>query len=104
MPLRIRYAHVTRSLSEQRKHMLDRPLDAETAVLLSVRASWAHIAAQLQDRANLEACVWQAVVKLEGMRDEVVIDMMMRHVSQKQYPLSEHSAECPPCRFAARVL
>lgn len=55
-------------------------LDEETSVLLAVRAQWPHISSRLQDRIGLKACVVSAVLKLEGVNDALITDMMMRHV------------------------
>ncbi|KAL1495893.1 hypothetical protein AB1Y20_014537 [Prymnesium parvum] len=58
------------------------PMDAEVAVLLAVRAPWAHMAKNLQNCAGLDMCIRRTVQKLEGLQDEVVVDCLRRHLER----------------------
>jgi hypothetical protein len=48
---------------------------------LNVRADWTHIATKLADQLHLQAQVRKEVAEIEGGPDDVISDMVLRHVS-----------------------
>ena len=73
-------------------------------MLLAGRAPWPHVASRLLDRDGLRACVARSVLKLEGVQDEVIVDMMLRHVSASPIPDHWVPAELRRPRPAAGAL
>jgi hypothetical protein len=61
---------------------LDWPMstDPEVAAKLQLRASWSHIIPKLDDRVQLANKLRAAVLATEGAHDEVIADMVLRHV------------------------
>ena len=55
-------------------------LKDDMACLLAVRASWTHVGRQLEKEEQLDAAVRTAVEKVVGESDDVVADMILRHV------------------------
>ena len=47
---------------------------------LNVRAEWAHIETKLADRAHVESQVRKVVADIDGTPDDVIADMVIRHV------------------------
>ena len=70
---------------------------------LSVRASWSHIASRLQDRTKVASTVRSAVAEIEGMPDEVLSDMVLRHVRSPFFAFNTPSADarCVNARLLA---
>ena len=66
--------------SVQPKGLLELPPSELRRVQLSVRAPWEHIAARLHDRSKVATTVRDAVASIEGTADEVLVDMVLRHV------------------------
>ena len=60
--------------------LLELPFSEERRVQLAVRATWGHVAERLSDRTKVEARVRSAVATIEGTADEVLADMVLRHV------------------------
>ena len=83
--------------------LLELPASETRRVQLSVRASWSHIASRLQDRTKVASTVRSAVAEIEGVPDEVLSDMVLRHVRSPFFALTTPSADarCVHARLLA---
>ena len=61
-------------------HTLDM-VDMVPLGLPTVRATWAHISSRLEDQPALRDHVRGSITTIEGVHDEVIEDMVARHVS-----------------------
>ena len=76
--------------------LLELPASETRRVQLSVRASWSHIASRLQDHTKVASTVRSAVAEIEGVPDEVLSDMVLRHV---RTPLSSFTTPSVDTRY-----
>ena len=62
--------------------LLELPHSEERRAALAVRATWTHMSQRLRDRATIGAGVRKAVAEIEGMPDEVLTSMVLRHLER----------------------
>ena len=60
--------------------LLELPYDEDRRAKLAIRASWPIISQNLQNRAKVTTSIRNSVEKIEGTQDEVLADMVQRHV------------------------
>ena len=62
--------------------LLALPESEERRAALAVRAKWPHIASRLADRAAIAMGVRTAITESEGVADEVLTGMALRHLER----------------------
>lgn len=60
--------------------LLEWPAATPRSEQLQLRATWEHVTTKLRDRVKLASSVWAAVMSIEGVADEVLTDIILRHV------------------------
>lgn len=65
------------------------PPSEERRVKLTVRAKWPHISTRLADHAKVALTVRGAVLQVEGVRDEVLTGMVLRHLEYVAMPAQD---------------
>ena len=66
--------------SDREPGLLELPFDEYRRSALAVRASWAVISQNLENRTKLTSSIRSSVEKIEGVQDDVITDLVLRHV------------------------
>ena len=62
--------------------LLSLPESEQRRAALAVRATWSHIASRLADRATIATQVRVTIAESEGVADEVLVSMVLRHLER----------------------